>query len=84
MIRWGYHVAWVADLVAANGDASAVWIRLVGLYLADNFGVGYFVSEVGRDGRVVDYEEGIGARDTLASSIGAGANALAQAANFLE
>ena len=50
----GTDVAWVADLVAANGDASAFLILLVVIDFADNFGVGDFVSLVSGEVLVVD------------------------------
>ena len=78
----GVDVAWVVDLVSTNGDLSAFWILLVGIYFSDNFGVGYFFSTVGRYVIVVDEEEDIGAKDAPTCAIGAGSNDLAQATKF--
>ena len=78
----GVDVAWVVDLVSANGDFSAVWILLVGVYFSDNFGVGYLFSTVVRYVLVVDEEEDIGAKDAPTCAIGASSNAPAQATKF--
>ena len=55
----------------------------MGLDFAYDFGVGDFVSAVGGDVLIVNDEEGIGVKDTLTYVIGAGSNALAQAAKFV-
>ena len=55
----------------------------MGLDFAYDFGVGDFVSAVGGDVLVVNDKEGIGVKDTLTYVIGAGSNALAQAAKFV-
>ena len=70
-------------MVTANGDASAIWILLVGLDFADEFGVGAVISAVRMDVLVVDDEEVIGAMDVLASAIGASVNTLIEEAKFV-
>ena len=70
-------------MIAADGDARAVGIALLWANLANHFGVNDLFSVVGGDIFEADEEEGVGSFDTLASSIGRGADALAEPAEFV-
>ena len=81
--RFGADIAWVADAVAANGDAGSVGIGFFGAHFADHLGVGDFFAAV--DGYVfVVYDvEGVCAFDSLAISTRVVSNALAETTKFV-
>ena len=51
---WGAHVAGVADAVASNRDASAVWVLLLLSHFTDHFGIYDFTSTVEWDVLVIN------------------------------
>ncbi len=81
--RVGADIAWIADSVAADGDAGAVWIVLLRTDLTDDHGVADFLALVERDVVVVDETEGVGTCYPLAIWRRAGTNALAETTKFV-
>ena len=57
-------------MFAADGDARAVGIALFRADFANHFGVSDFFLAVGRDIFKADEEEGVGAFDAFARSVG--------------
>ena len=79
----GADVAGKGDAISDDGDARAVEIALLWTDLANHFGESDFFSAVGGDIFEADEEEGVGSLDTLVSSVGGGADALAEPADFV-
>jgi hypothetical protein len=79
----GADIAGVANAVATDGDASAIRVGFFGTDLADHIGVSDFLAAVQRYVFVVNDIEGVCAFDAFGGAIGCGANALAEAAQFV-
>jgi len=79
----GANIARVANVVATDGDASAISVGFFGTDLADHFGVSNFLAAVQRYVFAVNDVEGVCALDAFGGAIGCGANALAEAAQFV-
>ena len=84
---WASHfcadISGVVDAVAANFDASAVGIFFLGADIAKNFVVYYLLASVRWDVVVVGNKESVSERDAFTGSRGVGADALAEASNFV-
>ena len=70
-------------MVAADGDVLMVGIFLFGADFENHFGVSDFFAAVGRNIFEADEEEGVGAFDVFARSVGRGTYELAEPAEFV-
>ena len=70
-------------MVASNDNTSVIRNRFLGADFANYFGVCDFFVAVGRNGIVVDNEEGVGVVDAFAGGFRFSADALAEAAQFV-
>ena len=79
----GANIAGVANAVSTDGDAGAIGVGFFGTDLADHFGVSDFLAAVQQYVFVVYDIEGVCSLDAFGGAIGGGANALAEAAQFV-
>ena len=80
---WRVNVTRIANVIATDGDASAIGVVLVWLYFAHDFGVGDLFAAVTGDVVVVDDEEGVSTFGVWARGGGIFYNALTETDNFV-
>ncbi len=81
---FGASVTRIADPVASNCDAGAVWVRLLWAYFTDDAGICYVVALHGRDVCVLNWLERVGSCNPFLHRVHSiVANAMTEATEFI-